>query len=427
MSFDTILNAVRHTLAGPLNNAHMDDFSVDAMLNDDLHLDSVLMMNLLLHLETDHGIEVPEREFKKEDFDTVGNLVRLLLGQDRIPPATQTEPFDPANITVHCVISCICSAIRRHEGLDFRPFYFGTWDSAFAVSDDYVLTYHSEDISHDAYFDWVSRLYGIGYTRWYDHGQSKADNLAHFEALLDQKSDDDLLMVMLDMYHLPARENKYNQNPFPHYVLIERSTAPGMVRLVDPDYRWEGDLPRAEVLNAIAQPTVAGGYVLHAGKAHMPAPETFRAYFEEGFIAGRNPLPEALRAIVTHHSDPAHPDRLARLDFALRELPVLLIRKYAYEHALAFFWLQRGTSFAVFDAQCDRVDAICDKYRNLHYLGARIAHTGDRSLIPEFSAALDHLDAEEFWVKGLIKSQYDSWCEWVADTPAQQHRAGGVV
>jgi acyl carrier protein len=420
MTFDDILEAIRTTLAGPLANAHMDNFGPDAVLNDDLYLDSVIMLNLMLHLETDHGVEVPERSFDKEDFNTVGGLVRLLLGETEEPQ--EDDDFDPADITVHCVISCLSFAIRRHEGLDFRPFYFGTWDSAFAISDDQLLTYHSEDISHDDYFEWLNRLYGIGHTRWYDHTQSKAANVTRFEALLNEKSDDDLLMVMLDMFHLPERENKYNQNPFPHYVLIERSQTAGMVRLVDPDYRWEGDLPRADVLNAISQPTVAGGYMLHCGTAHAPAPAVFQAYFNDGFIADSNPLPDAIRTILAYHSDPQHPDRLANLGFALRELPVLLIRKYAYDHALAFFWRERGTPFAEFDAETDKVDTICDGYRDLHYLGARISHTGNCSLIPEFVVALDHLDAEERAVKSLLKTKFDDWSAWIAkgreDAPA---------
>lgn len=415
MTFETILDAIRATLTGPLRNAHIDKFSPDALLNDDLHLDSVLLINLMLHMETDHGIDVPEREFSKDDFKTVRQLIDLILGD--LSEMEQEDKFDPADITVHCVISCLCAAIRRHEGLEFRSFYFGTWDSEFAVSEDYVLTYHSETMSHDAYFEWLNRLYGIASTRWYDHTKSKADNVAYFETLLAEKKDDDLLMVMLDMFHLPERENKYNQNPFPHYVLIERSEAPGMVRLVDPDYRWQGDLPRTDVLNAISQPTVAGGYILHCGDVHAPAPDTLRAYFKDGFIADRNPLPNALRTILTYHSDPNHTERLADFGFSLRELPVLLIRKYAYEHAFAFFWRERDTPFDDFNAECDRVDAICDGYRNLHYLAARLSHTGDRALITEFVALLDHLDAEETVIKTRLKAQYDAWSEWRLNTP----------
>lgn len=412
MSFDTLLGAIRTTLNGPLCNAYMHNFGPDARLNDDLHLDSVLLINLMLYLETEHGVEVPERTFDKDDFVTVTDLINLILG---VEPGPEEDPeFDPADITVHCVISCLSAAIRRHDGLDFRPFYFGTWDSEFAISEAHTLTYHSEDISHDGYFDWLSRLYGIGSTRWYDHSRSKADNVAQFESLLDAKTDDDLLMVMLDMFHLPERENKYNQNPFPHYVLIERSEAEGMVRLVDPDYRWEGDLPRADVINAISQPTVAGGYMLHCGVGHAPTPETFQAYFRDGFIGDRNPLPDAIRSILAYHSAPEHPERLAQFGFALRELPVLLIRKYAYDHAFAFFWRERGTPFEVFDAETDRVDTICDGYRDLHYLGVRISHTGDHGLIPEFTAALDKLDAEEKAVKDLIKSHYESWSNWIS-------------
>ncbi|WP_254695240.1 MULTISPECIES: DUF6005 family protein [unclassified Leisingera] len=63
------------------------------------------------------------------------------------------------------------------------------------------------------------------------------------------------------------RENKYNQNPFPHYVIIELTNDPDLWHLYGPNYRWRGDLPRETILNAMAQPTVAGGYTLHRGHA----------------------------------------------------------------------------------------------------------------------------------------------------------------
>ena len=33
------------------------------------------------------------------------------------------------------------------------------------------------------------------------------------------------------MFHLPERENKYNQNPFPHYVIIELTEDPDLWHL----------------------------------------------------------------------------------------------------------------------------------------------------------------------------------------------------
>ncbi|KIC20024.1 DUF6005 family protein [Leisingera sp. ANG-Vp] len=408
MTYESILSAIRMTLEGPLANEHMALFRPEAVLNDELHLDSVILINLMLHLETDHGIEVPEREFSKDDFATVDGLIRMLLGQKPGQTASTDETPAPSEITVHCFVSCMCAAIRRHEQLNFRPFHFGTWDSSFAVTPEMRLSYHSEEMTQDLYARWVERLYNIQVREWYDHGKSKDENLAHFERLLSTKTDDEQLVVFLDMYHLPERENKYNQNPFPHFVIIELTDDPDVWHLYDPDYRWRGDLPRETILNAMAQPTVAGGYTVNSGKARAPHPEDLADYFHETFRAGDNVLTSALRRIFEYHCLPEQP--LQGLKDAIREMPVLSLRKYAYEHAFAFFWQELDTAFEDFDAECDRVEALCEGFRKLHYLAARAAHTQDRSLIPDLFAALDALDELEFSIKSALKAQFDGWC-----------------
>ncbi|WP_282103154.1 MULTISPECIES: DUF6005 family protein [unclassified Leisingera] len=79
---------------------------------------------------------------------------------------------------------------------------------------------------------------------------------------------------------------------------------------------------------------------------------------------------------------------MADLGRAVRKMPVLSLRKYAYELAFAFFWQELDTAFELFDAECDRVEALCEGFRSLHFLAARIAHTSDRALIPgQHSAA----------------------------------------
>ncbi|WP_254695769.1 DUF6005 family protein [Leisingera sp. NJS204] len=249
------------------------------------------------------------------------------------------------------------------------------------------LAYHSEEITQDHFAAWVEWLYNIPVREWYDHSRTKEQNLIRFEQLLSTKSDDEQLVVLLDMFHLPERENKYNQNPFPHYVIIELTDDPDLWHLYDPDYRWRGDLPRETILNAMAQPTVAGGYTLHRGHAQAPQPADLAAYFAETFRADDNLLTSALRQIFDYHCDPARPLALADLGRALREMPVLSLRKYAYEHAFAFFWQELDTAFEPFDAECDRVEALCEGFRSLHFLAARIAHTGDRALIPDLFAA----------------------------------------
>ncbi|ATF20680.1 DUF6005 family protein [Phaeobacter gallaeciensis] len=414
MTFDTVLSAMRQTLAGPLANPHMAQFGPEAMLNDDLHIDSVVLINLLVHLETDHGIDIPERDFRKEDFATVADLIHVLMGR---PSATissepQTAPAnqDPSEITVHCFVSCLCAAIRRHEGLDFRPFYFGTWDSDFAITPHQHLAYHDANMTQDHYIDWINRLYEINVSPWYDHTQSKADNLARFETLLHSTSGDRQLVVMLDMFHLPERDTKYNQDPFPHFVILEPTDNPEIWHMNDPDYRWQGELPRAAILKAMAQPSVAGGYIIDSTHARAPEPQDLVAYFNATFRPDDNPLTDALCQIITYHGHPERPLALPDLEIALRELPVLSLRKYAYEHAFAFFWRALGLSFAEFDAHCDQVEALCEGFRSLHFLAAKVAHTRDRALLPDLLTALDALNVLEITIKAALQAQFQTWC-----------------
>ncbi|UWS06316.1 hypothetical protein K4K94_20095 (plasmid) [Phaeobacter inhibens] len=414
MTFDSVLHAMQQTLARPLANPHMAQFGPEAVLNDDLHIDSVVLINLLVHLETDHGVAIPERDFRKEDFVTVADLIHVLLASPSAAVATEPEAApanqDPSEITVHCFVSCLCAAIRRHEGLDFRPFYFGTWDSDFAVTAQQHLAYHSAEMTQDHYIRWVEQLYGIRVSQWHDPALSKSDNLTRFEKLLHTPATDRQLVVMLDMFHLPERDTKYNQDPFPHFVIVEPTADPEVWHMNDPDYRWRGDLPRAAILNAMAQPSVAGGYILDSTHARAPEPQDLVAYFNATFRPDANPLTDALRRIITYHGHPERPLALPELEIALRELPVLSLRKYAYEHAFAFFWRALGLSFAEFDAHCDQVEALCEGFRRLHFQAAKLAHTRDHAQLPDLIAALDALDPLEFTIKTALHAQFQTWC-----------------
>lgn len=261
-----IMTAIESTLRGPMANAHMTDFGPDARLNEDLHLDSVLILHLLLHLETMHGIDVPEREMSKAGVGTVRDLIAFLTGQ-----SIDTEKEEEIDIKVHCVVSCFSAAIKACPGLDHRPFYFGVWDTGFEVDDAFRLSYHGPSVKHDHFRHWFRRLYGVNVIGWYSKDRTKAENIACFERLLENKRRTEHLMVMLDMYHLPERENKFNQNPFPHYVMIEKTPDPDRWFMHDPDYRWEGVLPRAAILNAINQPTVARRLYIRPGQGTCAA------------------------------------------------------------------------------------------------------------------------------------------------------------
>jgi len=404
MTPDKIINAIEVTLRGPMKNTHMAGFGPDAHLNEDLHLDSVLILNLLLHLETSHDCEVPERELSKDSFKTVSDLARFLAGEDA---AIETE--EEIDIKVHCFVSCLCAAIKARPGMDHRPFYFGVWDTGFHIDETSRLSYHGPSVKHDHFRHWFRRLYGVDVIGWYNKDDSKAANLARFEQLLNEKNETEHLMVMLDLYHLPERENKFNQNPFPHYVMIEKTDDPDIWFMHDPDYRWEGTLPRAAILNAIGQPTVEGGYIFDRAKASDPTDGDLRDYFDAVFDDTRNPLIDAARKIIQVHVDSSTPLDFAALDLALRELPVIAIRKYAYEHGFAVFWRALDLPDQEFEEWCDEIEALHQGFRALQYKIIKLSASGDAAFAAQIFADLDALDRREFHIKAGLKSWYIRW------------------
>src|SRR5690606_18513093 len=232
-------------------------------------------------------------------------------------------------IRVHCLVSCLCDVLGKLK-IDERPYYFGVWDAEFAVTSDGVLSYHSEQTRQQFLRDWYERLFGVRIQEWYDHSASKSENITQLERLMATRAvPGRQLIVMLDLFVLPERENKFNQDPFPHYVMLEPTDDPDTWLMRDPDYRWEGRLPRTRVLEAVARTSVAGGYLFDAAHVRAPDTNTVRAYFEAGFIPEENPLTDALRRIVRQHEQA---QRLGQLGNSLRQIPVMSIRKWSYEH-----------------------------------------------------------------------------------------------
>ncbi len=74
---EKIYNILKHKLELPAISA----FHEDARLNEDLYLDSVMILELVLHLELDFGINVPDEMLIPKDFRTVGTLVEFIQRQ----------------------------------------------------------------------------------------------------------------------------------------------------------------------------------------------------------------------------------------------------------------------------------------------------------------------------------------------------------
>lgn len=435
MQKDTVIQAIHQVLEQQLNCLQLHAFSESARLNQDLYLDSVLVLQLLLGLEADLGIEIPDTELTKEDAESVSSLADFIRrhcapSNDTTPDtatqttsAVKTAEQDPAaseefeDIKVHCFVSCVCEAIKAHDNVDHRPFYFGVWDAEVVVDTNYSLNYHSDSISHDFFRQWYQRLYGVEVVQWYRPQLSKADNINGLLKLLDSKTPDQNIMVMVDMFRLPERENKFNQNPFPHYVMLEKTPDPDTWFMFDPDFRWEGTQSRQQVLDSISSDAVGGGYIFSNKDITPTADEAIFEYFHACFNPTHNPMTDKVSEVVAAHLQGLAP--LSKLGKALNHLPVLAIRKYAYEHGLAYFWHALDMDFDEFERWCDVIESLVSSYKQIQYRAMKLAQKNhsDLRLQKEIDDIIAQQNQREFSIKARLQEVFNHWCKIKNFTP----------
>ncbi|WP_425375087.1 DUF6005 family protein [Methylobacterium nonmethylotrophicum] len=399
-----------------MHHPHLDRFGPWARLNEDLYLDSVQVLQLVLSLEMSLGLSIPEEAVAARDLATVADLAGLLLREPAAaegptapaPPSEGVHGDLPYDLKIHCFVSCVCDGLKARR-IDHRPFYILIWDAEFAITDEARLAYHADAMDHEVFRYWFTRLYGVPLMSWYDPSRTKDENVATLLDLLARRAPEERVMVMVDLFHLPERENKFNQNPFPHYLLVSLTEDPDLWQVRDPDFRWEGVIARDRMLNAIRQPSVAGGYHFDPSRARPPADADLAAFFEACFIPEANPLIDAVRAIVAAHAEGRGGLTLAGLGEALRELPVITIRKWAYEHGFAFFWRALRWPDAAFQRICDDIEALVNGLTALHYAVLRLARTQDPAQVAAVMSRLDDLDAREFALKRRLAEAYRAW------------------
>jgi petrobactin synthase len=413
MTKEQIVDAMFKVLGAKMSNPYLSGFHSDARLREDLALDSSATLQLLVFLELEFGLGLPEEALMNQDLDTVRKVAKLLYDAQERPAATKQLEYEE-DIKLHCFVSCLSEVVKRHPGFEHRVLYFGVWDSEVVVNDEFVLSYHSETISHAHFVHWYERLYGIEIWPWYEATRSKEENIAHVTQLVESRSDDQHIMVMLDMYRLPERVNEFNKDPFPHYLMLGTTPNPEDWMIYDPDYRWEGVVKKARIQQAMRSPAVAGGYVFTDKSAHQPNPRQIQAYYEASMLLDRNLMTDAIRRILTAHVEGrdshGNPLSLAQLGNALDEIPILSIRKYSYEHGFAFFWRELELQESEFDNLCEVIDELAKTFKVIQFQAIKLAATGKRELAAKIFTLLNEQDEREFKIKRRMHEVYNLWC-----------------
>lgn len=382
-------------------------FHTDAKLRDDLGLDSSATLQLLVNLELELGLSLPEAAVMNQDFQTVRAVAKVLFDAQERPASGKILEHDD-DIKLHCFVSCLSEILKRKQ-IDQRAFYFGVWDSGFVVDERFRLRYHHDSIRHEFFMHWYERLHGVKVVSWYDESASKDENCARLVSLVEDRTPEQHVMVMLDMHQLPERANDFNKDPFPHYLMLSATIERDTWFVYDPDYRWEGVAKAERLLRTMHHPAVRGGYVFSEAGAHEARPEDVAAYFEVCYQRHDFPMTDAIRAIVDAHLDGQDGLSLADLPSALEEIPILAVRKYAYEHGFAFFWRELALDEAEFDHWLDVIEELVKSYKLVLFHAMKLALTGDRGLRATIGIVLSEQRRRERLLKERILEVYSAW------------------
>ena len=412
MTKEQIVESIFTVLSENMSLSNMDKFHSDARLLEDLALDSSMVLQMLMLLEIEHDIEMDESALMNEDFETVRAVAKTLYQGQNLPTHEKgLEVYE--DVKIHCVASNLAEIVKRFPDLDHRILYFAVSDANACINDRFVLTYHDENINHDIFFNWYERLYGMPIQTWYDKQASKEKNLAMLESLVKNREQGQHILVMLDMFHLPERENEFNKDPFPHYVMLGPTNNPDLWFMYDPDYRWEGVFKKDRILNAVAQPTVSGGYVFSEQGARPTPAEEVDAFFDASVVRDANPVTDMIRAIISAHikgeDKNGEPLPMENLIKAVEEIPVMSPRKYAYEHGFAFFWRELALPEPEFDDWCDVIDELAKTYKLIQFNAMKLSMTKKETFAEKVFQLLDQQDEREFKLKHRLIEVKDMW------------------
>ncbi len=326
---------------------------------------------------------------------------------------------EEVSIKVHCIVSCLCEVIRLHSTIDYRPYYIGLWDAPFDVTEQGCITYYQHDLDHRAMYAGFELLFGAPVIEWYEKTRTSGENLATLLELVETCPPNRRIMVQIDLSLLPERENKFHQKPFPHFLMVERTGTSGEWYVRDPDFRWEGTASSASIIEAFLGNAFGGGFYVDAERLREPTPAAVDRFFNN-VCTPVNELTLTVQERIGMLCLGTDGHALSMLDGVAKQLPVLAIRKYSYEHALMYFIEQSETQTADFEHYAELVEQIVKGFNNVRYQSVKMAMTGSTALLSSIMARLDEMNRTETMVKHELYRLYRLWRRRRIDSLAEE-------
>ena len=389
-----------------MNHPNLAEFNSDAHLIDDLAIESSQLLELLMHMELDYELEIPEESLMNSDFETVRNIVELMFNSQNLTKIHgEWEVSEKPNI--NSLASCLSEIVKRRNDLDHRILCFGICNTNVSVNDKSVLLADDDMTNHNFLTNWYDKLYGIQVSKWYDKNASVQSNTDKLITLVESKEPLQHIIVMLDMLKLPKREDQVNKALGPHYVMLGPTSDPELWFMYDPDFQWEGVIEKNQILNAINLTTAANSYLLSETNARPSTKQHIDEYFSEYFSAENNSLNNIVRELIVAHTgnllDRGH------LNTAFKELPYISSKLYAYKYGFSFFWSELLLPKEKFNYYCEEIKKLTKTYELIYRAVIEYAHSSQPEMLERIISLMDQQDATKISIKQALKDAYTQW------------------
>lgn len=315
---------------------------------------------------------------------------------------------EEVSIKVHCIVSSLCEVIREQSHIDYRPFYFGLWDAPFDVTVEGEFTYYQHDLNHQHYYTSFERLFGAKVHVWYDFEAGCEANFTRLKDLVEHSPQERYVAAQIDMSLMPERENKFSQKPFPHFLILRSTSEEQEWLMIDADFRWRGVVPVHKVKEAFVGNAFGGGFYVDANELQEAAPQRVEEYAAAVFRK-ENALTMRLKEIIEEMVRGRNGLSIEQLTQAVRQLPVLAIRKYSYEHALMYFLDETDEDDSMFETYCDRIEELVKGYHQVQYMCIKMGMTKNGKLLEGVLSKLEEMDRIEASIKQEVQRLYHIW------------------
>ncbi|MGG1516569.1 DUF6005 family protein [Paenibacillus oryzisoli] len=271
----------------------------------------------------------------------------------------------------HCFLDCISYIIQMERRFDERPLYCGVWNAPFSVSEN-GISYYSDTIGMEGISIQFKLLYGTSITPIHNYRKSKSENYVSFKKHMAAKTQNQHMIILVDLYYLPYPNKCYQVRHRPHLLISHHFTEHGCF-LIDPYFSWEGYVSFETLDQAFAFENLLVMVMLDTSQMQQPEESVIASCMKQQLDLSPSLLYTEMMALIDRVVCIGSTYALDRLFPLVEQVSVLAKRFHGYVHIYSF--LAQALDIQVSDTY-SKADELVQKWDNIVLAIVRLGIVG---------------------------------------------------